>query len=59
MTELKLPRFEVPKLSPKPMSFEEYCRWVNEYVRQLLASGKYASIRDNQYPLPVDVRFRL
>jgi Nucleotidyl transferase AbiEii toxin, Type IV TA system len=59
MTELNLPRFEIPKLSPKPLSFEEYCRWVNVHVRQLLASGEYASIRDKQYPPAAGARFRL
>jgi hypothetical protein len=59
MNDLNLPRFDIPELPPREMTFEEYCRWVNRYVEKLLRSGEYASVRAIISSSPVDVRFRL
>jgi hypothetical protein len=59
MKDLNLPKFNVPELPPKPMSFAEYVRWNEEHWRDLVRSGRLEIIRNDKTREPVNARFEL
>ena len=59
MKDLKLPKFNVPELPPKPISFQAYHAWVLQNLKYLHETGQLERLRKDPARTPVSARFVL
>lgn len=59
MTDLNLPKFNIPELPQKRLLPEEYHAWVLENIKLLHETGKLEQLRNQLRRSPVGKRFRL
>jgi hypothetical protein len=59
MKSLKLPKFDVPELPPKQLSFQAYHAWVLKNLEHLHKTGQLERLRRDPSRTPVSVRFVL